>query len=129
MVTKEQVEAALNSVTDPCSLVAGVRAGLVDMGLVTGIALDETPGRTTVRVRIGLTEPSCLMGHAFVPQATQALRDLSGGAEVEVKLDPTLDWDESKLTPAYRARLQAHRAASTYHTSPDFAHKSKLPVL
>jgi metal-sulfur cluster biosynthetic enzyme len=115
MLEKDQVLEALNNVTDPCSLVAGVRAGLVDMGLVSSVDIDgDVHTGFRVHVVLGLTEPSCLMGHAFIPQARAALIALPNVTSVEVKMDYQLPftWNEGRMTPEYRARLEAHRASS-----------------
>ena len=108
-IAHDQILEVLNTITDPCSLVAGVRAGLVDMGLVSSVEVDGG----CVRVTLGLTEPGCLMGHAFLPQAKEALEALPGVSSVEVRLDHHLPftWNESRMTPEYRAKLEAHRAS------------------
>jgi metal-sulfur cluster biosynthetic enzyme len=115
VVSESQVLEALNTVTDPCSLVAGVRAGLVDMGLVSSVEIaGNAHDGFQVRVMLGLTEPSCLMGHAFVPQARAALAAVPNVIGVEVKMDFKLPfiWNEAHMTPEYRARLEVHRASS-----------------
>lgn len=104
-VDEDRVRAAVNAVPDPCSVTAGVPAGLDDMGLVRDVTISGPPGARRVVVAIRLTEPTCLMGHVFVPAARAAVRALPGVTEVDVRLDPDPGWSERDLRPAYRRRL------------------------
>jgi metal-sulfur cluster biosynthetic enzyme len=105
----ERLHAALDEVHDPCSVVAGVPAGLVEMGLVRALEVRDGPGGATVRVAIGVTEPTCLMGPSFVSGARDRLRAVPGVARVEVTLSDDPDWTPLDMSPAYRARLSEHR--------------------
>lgn len=109
-MTRDDVLAALNEIRDPCSCSAGVPAGLVDMGLVRDVGLTASQDGTRVRVKIGVTEPSCLMIAPFANEARKRLRALPGVAEVEVELAHELNWSPADMTPEYRERLRAHRA-------------------
>ncbi|MFJ9179447.1 metal-sulfur cluster assembly factor [Streptomyces sp. NPDC102360] len=110
-LTEADVRAALNEIVDPCSITAGVPAGLVDMGLVSGIRiLDEPEGGRRVAVTVGVTEPSCVLIGSFANEAYTRLSALPGVSGVEVTLDEGLDWNEAKFAPDYRERLTAHRA-------------------
>lgn len=110
-VDEDRVRAAINAVPDPCSVTAGVPAGLDDMGLVRDVTISGPAGARCVAVAIRLTEPTCLMGHVFVPAARAAVRALPGVAEVDVRLDPDPGWSERELRPAYRLRLLEARGA------------------
>lgn len=118
-VTKGQIRAQLNQIVDPCSLVAGAPAGLVELGLVRSLELRETPDGAAVRVRIGVTEPGCMMGASFAIKAREQLTALDGVASVDVELDHAGDWDPADIDPRYAERLAAVRAAkrSTLRTS------------
>jgi metal-sulfur cluster biosynthetic enzyme len=105
-----EVRAALDQVLDPCSEVAGVPAGLSEMGLVRSLEIEESPAGTVVRVAIGVTEPTCLMGPSLAHGARDRLGALPGVARVEVTLS-TDDWTPADMTDDYRDRLTAHRAA------------------
>jgi metal-sulfur cluster biosynthetic enzyme len=85
-VTEAEVRAALDAVVDPCSVVAGAPAGLVQMGLVRALELSEGEAGATIRVRIGVTEPGCLMGASFAAQARAQLERLDGVVRVEIEL-------------------------------------------
>jgi metal-sulfur cluster biosynthetic enzyme len=104
------VRAALDEVLDPCSEVAGVPAGISEMGLVRALELEESAEGTVVRVAIGVTEPTCLMGPSLAHGARDRLGALPGVARVEVTLSAD-DWTPADMSDEYRARLAAHRAA------------------
>lgn len=111
MSDSELVRRTLDSIIDPCSAAAGAPVGIVSMGLLRELSIAPGPAGATVRVTLGLTEPTCLMGYAFVPQARALLAALPGVAAVEVRLEPNAGWSEADLAPAYRALLAERRAA------------------
>lgn len=112
--SEAEVRAALDTVDEPCSRAAGVRAGLSEFGLVSSIDIEPDPSgrgdRVTVVLR--LTEPTCLMGHVFVPQAREALSAVPGVAAVDVTVTHLPGWSEDDLDPDYRRRLDAHRVVT-----------------
>jgi metal-sulfur cluster biosynthetic enzyme len=110
-VTADDVRAALDDVHDPCSEAAGVPAGLVEMGLVRALDVDPSPDGVVVRVAIGVTEPTCLMGPSLATGARRRLEAMPGVARVDVTLSDDPDWAPSDMSPEYQARLAEHRAA------------------
>jgi metal-sulfur cluster biosynthetic enzyme len=109
-VTAADIRAQLNEIIDPCSIAAGAPAGLVEMGLVRDVTLREGPEGAVVRVRIGLTEPGCMMGASFVVHARESLERLPDVDRVDVELEHDCDWTPRDLDPRYARRLQAARA-------------------
>jgi metal-sulfur cluster biosynthetic enzyme len=109
--SEQEVRDALDAVHDPCSEVAGVPAGLIEMGLVRALEVEPTPEGSAVRVAIRVTEPTCLMGPSLAAGARERLAALPGVAHVEVTLSDDNNWMPSAMTPEYRARLEEHRAA------------------
>jgi metal-sulfur cluster biosynthetic enzyme len=109
-VTEVEVRAALDAVVDPCSVVAGAPAGLVQMGLVRALELLDGEAGATIRVRIGVTEPGCLMGASFAAQARAQLEQLDGVALIEIELDHANDWMPRDMDRDYQRRLDAVRA-------------------
>jgi metal-sulfur cluster biosynthetic enzyme len=105
----ERIRAELDRVIDPCSAAAGAPAGLVEMGLVRELSVHEEPGGAAVRLRIGVTEPGCLMGASFAVQARQRLERLDGVISVHIELDHRADWEPGDIAPGYRLRLEAVR--------------------
>ncbi|MER5183722.1 iron-sulfur cluster assembly protein [Streptomyces sp. NPDC002896] len=110
-VTEAQVRAALNEILDPCSITAGVPAGLDDMGLVSDIHVqDDGAGGQRVAVSVGVTEPSCVLIGSFANEAQARLTALPGVSAVDVRLADDFDWTPDRLAPHYRQRLAEHRA-------------------
>lgn len=110
-MTAAEVRARLNAIVDPCSLAAGAPAGIDEMGLVRAVNIKATPGGAVIRVRIGLTEPGCMIGASFVARAHECLEPLPGVASVEVTLEHDCDWTPADLDPGYARRLHAVREA------------------
>ncbi len=109
-VTEEVVRDILNTILDPCSVNAGAPGGLVDMGLVRSVAVEDGPDGFVIHARLCVTEPSCIMGHLFVREARERLGPLAGVAHLDIAMDPSLGWNESKMAPELRQRLEAARA-------------------
>jgi len=109
MIDEARVWTTLNTIVDPCSRAAGAPVGIAEMGLVRQLEVHHSPGGASIRVVIGVTEPGCLMGAAFVNDALKLLRALPGVAEVHVSMDQAFDWTPEDMSPAYRARLEQLR--------------------
>ena len=93
MTTQIEVVERLRTVTDPCSL--GMRApiDIWSLGLVEDIAVS---GRTA-RIRLVLTDPSCVFFRGISEQVTAALRALPDIDAVEVELDTTILWTPDRM--------------------------------
>jgi metal-sulfur cluster biosynthetic enzyme len=104
-----RVRSALDEVRDPCSVAAGVPAGLVEMGLVRSLDVTDDADGATVRVAIGVTEPTCLMGPSFASGARERLLRVPGVARVVVQLSDDPGWSPLDMTPGYRTKLAEHR--------------------
>lgn len=111
MELTDLVRETLNGIIDPCSVVAGAPAGLVDLGLVRHLAVTPAPDGAAVLVRIGVTEPGCLMGASFAIRARELLGAMPGVSTVDVQLDHAADWEPGDIDPAYRLRLAEVRSA------------------
>lgn len=105
------MRAVLNSVIDPCSAAAGAPAGLVEMGLVRGIALSCTADGHDIDIVLCVTEPGCVMGGSFAEEARIRLSMLPGVHQVRVELDGGADWSPRDMTREYRERVAAVRRA------------------
>ncbi len=102
---------ALNGIVDPCSLAAGAPAGLADMGLVGAVAAEPDGGGWRLRATIMTTDPRCMMGAVFLARADAALRALPGVTDVALAMEHAAFWTTSRMTPAYRGRLEQARRA------------------
>jgi metal-sulfur cluster biosynthetic enzyme len=109
VISESDIRAALNTIVDPCSAVAGAPAGLQDMGLIRRVTIEEGEVGARVSVVIAVTEFGCLMGAPFVQEAYDRLLKLGGFEHIEVNLDDKFDWVASDMDPAYQARLDMHR--------------------
>jgi len=108
---KETIYRALETIVDPCSQAMGAPAGLVSLGLVKEVEIEERPGRkASVRVTLCITEPGCLMAAVFQEAAQRKLSSLPGVDEVEVLVDHGHVWDREQMEPEYRLRLERLRA-------------------
>lgn len=87
--TKEQIIEALKPVQDP-----EIRIGVVDLGLVYDIAVDETG---EVKVKMTLTTPACPYGEMLVASVHRAVEDLDGVSRVEVILVWDPPWDPKEM--------------------------------
>lgn len=102
------VRRALDGIVDPCSAAAGEPLGLVDMGVVDEVAVEGG----TVRVRLLPTSPGCLYTPVFQEEIERRLGALDWCGRVEVSFAPAdAVWDEGRIAPAARERLQRRRAA------------------
>ncbi|TDV48664.1 metal-sulfur cluster assembly factor [Actinophytocola oryzae] len=110
MELTERVREALNTIIDPCSVVAGAPVGLVDLGLVRQLTVTPAPDGAAVLVRIGVTEPACLMGASFVVRAKEVLDAIPEISTVDVGLDHAADWTPDDIAPAYQLRLAEVRS-------------------
>ncbi len=109
MISEAEVRRVLNDIVDPCSITAGVPAGLCDMGLIRAVEVSGPVGDQRIGLTVGVTEPGCFMIGPFAAEARARLLALAGVAEVALELDNGYDWTESMMAPDYRERLAQHR--------------------
>ncbi len=100
-----RIEAELDQVIDPCSAGIGKPVGLVGMGLIKDLTLEDRPEGIHVRILLRLTSPCCLMAPSFASQAETRLKALEGIAGVEVVVDPAIDWTPGMMREGYRKSL------------------------
>jgi len=110
-ITEADVMEALNKIVDPCSATMGVPAGMVDMGLIGDVTItDDHLGGHKVRVKFGMTDPTCMLASSFSTSARERLAELPDVTSVEVQLDSSFEWSSEKFAPHYKRRLDEHRA-------------------
>jgi metal-sulfur cluster biosynthetic enzyme len=107
--TEQHVLELLDEVLDPCATAAGVRGSIVDMGLVRRVEVTPTPDGAAVSLAIGVTEPTCIMYHAFARDADRILRNHPGVASVEIDLADYEPWTELDMSPRLQEALAAER--------------------
>jgi metal-sulfur cluster biosynthetic enzyme len=97
-ITEAEVVKALFSVVDP-----EVGINVVDLGLVYGI---EIQGGQDVRVRLGLTSPTCPLGSVIQDEAEVALHlrlPAVRGVDVEIVTEPA--WSPDRMSADARRTL------------------------
>ncbi len=112
-ISSEEVRDALRSVIDPCSKIAGTPLSIVAMGLVPHIAcvdrMHEGEPCTDVHVALTVTEPNCVMYHAFAQQAREVIALLPGVGEIDLKVRPYSMWTEADMEQDARDLLAENR--------------------
>jgi metal-sulfur cluster biosynthetic enzyme len=103
--TIARVEAALQSVLDPCSAANGSNLDVVEMGLVDDIRVAD--GHVTVDLL--LTTPACDMVAYFHESIEEHVGALEGVDSVEVRTDNGFEWTEDMMTEAATRRRAAVR--------------------
>lgn len=93
-----EVIAALSRVLDP-----EIGISIVDLGLVDSLQVDTSGG---VYVALALTTPECPVVSQLGAQTAKEVLAVPGVRRVRVRLDPTLPWDPSRLTPEARERYR-----------------------
>lgn len=110
-VTEDRVREVLNTIVDPCSITAGVPAGMDDMGLIGDIEVSaDGAGGWRIGVKFGLTDATCMLLGAFANEARERLGGLPGVTGVDVTLDHEMEWTPDMLSPDYQRRLAEHRS-------------------
>jgi len=109
MIAREQIEAALSTVYDPCSVQASAPLSVINMGLVTDIAVDASGA---VRIRMRPTSPWCTMIGSIMQGMEDQIRKIGGVGEVTIEIDSGAEWSEADLTPEGRQILEGTRARS-----------------
>ena len=112
---RSAIRTRLETIIDPCSAAAGAPAGLISMGLVGDLIIEEGPAGAHIDLTLFITEPGCMMGAVFQQTAQSELASLPGVGSVEVRVDYTHVWDRDQMTPAYRRRLEDFRTSQLAH--------------
>jgi metal-sulfur cluster biosynthetic enzyme len=107
MPTLSQINRALATVHDTCSVFNGTNLDIVEMGLVHDVEQDGG----TIRIRLLLTDPMCLYLFEMRAQIMAALEPLPGVEAVEVEPVAGKLWWPERMSPAARDRLARLRAA------------------
>lgn len=110
-VSVNDVKAQLRKVADPCSLRAQRPLDILSMGLINDLEVDGK----TVRMKLVLTDPTCLFGGEIVDGIKQAIMQLEGIETVDVGFDADEIWTPDRLSAQAaktfwprRPRLQPH---------------------
>ena len=89
-VDRDAVEAALETVQDPCSLSMNHPMDIVTMGLIENIEIHG--GR--VEITMILTDPNCFFFTTIEKYITDVVTEVPGVTEVDVDISGTTLWSE-----------------------------------
>lgn len=108
-VHEADVRARINAIVDPCSTAMAEPIGIDDFGIVQHVRIDGGE----VEVVLLPTSPHCLFLGLFEEEIEQRLRTLPGVTSVRVTLtDGAEVWDEQRIAPTARRRLQQRRRSA-----------------
>jgi len=88
------IMAALGRVVDP-----EIGISIVDLGLVDSLHIDSSGN---VKATIILTTPECPYARQIGAQAVKEVLAVQGVRRAEIRMDPSIPWDPSRLTPEAR---------------------------
>ena len=94
MPDEASVRKLLDTIHDPCSVRMGSPRGLVGMGLVESIAIDDE----AIRIRLVLTGPGCFFYFQFADAIDVALAPVAGGRQIDVAIDDTVLWTKDRMS-------------------------------
>ena len=93
MSTTAELVDQLRTVTDPCSAGLGAPIDIWSLGLVEEVSVAER----TARIRLVLTDPSCVFFRTISETIAAALRRLPDVDAVDVELDATVLWTPDRM--------------------------------
>jgi metal-sulfur cluster biosynthetic enzyme len=99
---RQEVFAILDGIHDPCSVTLGCPIGLVGMGIVEAVAIEDG----AVVVTLLPTFPDCLFRGVFEEEIEVRLKALPWCRAVTVRFCADIAWDESRMAPEALRRLR-----------------------
>lgn len=100
-LTEDLVREELKKVIDPELFV-----NIVDLGLIYAVTFDEgTDGSTSVNIDMTMTSPACPAGPQLIAQSKQAVSQMDGVGEVEVKIVMDPPWTPDCMTEDAKDQL------------------------
>lgn len=93
--TVEAVRERIRMVADPCSLRAKRSLDVLSMGLISDLEVEGG----TVRMKLVLTDPTCLFGGEIMEGIRTAVGQLPGVEAVEIGFDTEEIWTPDRLAP------------------------------
>ncbi len=99
-IAEETVYEALRKVRDPELMV-----NIVDLGLIYGIGVDESDGKSNLLVIMTMTTPACPYGPELLAEVKNILAALPGAGQVEVRLTLSPPWTPDRMTDDARDEL------------------------
>jgi metal-sulfur cluster biosynthetic enzyme len=85
----------IDTVQDPCSVRMGKPRGLVGMGLVESVTVDDA----AIRIRLVLTGPGCMFYFQFADEIERLLKPVAEGRDIDVGIDDRAMWTSDRMRP------------------------------
>jgi metal-sulfur cluster biosynthetic enzyme len=105
----ERILAAANQILEPCGMAQGLSIGMVDMGLIRSVDLEQRDSRWHVRIRARVTSPDCLHFVYFERELRAAIGAITDIDEINVEWTDGSDWTPDDMSDAVRAQLRMRR--------------------
>lgn len=103
-----ELEEALRSIVDPCSIATGVPISLIDMGLI----LEAERTGSTARVVLQLTSPICMQIGIMEAKIREKFSAIDGVEHVQVHIDHAAEWMPSMMSEQSQIELRRRRPFS-----------------
>jgi metal-sulfur cluster biosynthetic enzyme len=100
---EDTVVQLLDTVQDPCSVRMGKPLGLVSMGLVESVAIDDQ----AIRIRMVLTGPGCFFYFQFADCIAKRLEAIAEGRDIDVVIDDAILWTKDRMNTIPIRRVAA----------------------
>ena len=103
---RAEVEKALGSVLDPCSVFNGTRLSFLELGMIQSL---ESRYTGHIGVRLLLDDPVCIYLGQITHEVREAILTLDGVDSVDVEYSGDDIWTEELASESTRARILARR--------------------
>jgi metal-sulfur cluster biosynthetic enzyme len=101
----EEVQAAVATVVDPCSIATGVPINLVEMGMLLEVALEGDAATVTLCV----TSPVCWQAMNIVDAVQHAVERIDGIERATCQIDAAAEWMPEMMDDRAQTRLRRMR--------------------
>jgi len=99
-VNEAAIREALKQVVDPELFV-----NVVDLGLISTIAIEPVGEQADVRIEMTMTSPACPAGPQLLSAAQKVVAALDGVAKVDVKLVMSPPWTPDRMSEDAKDQL------------------------
>jgi metal-sulfur cluster biosynthetic enzyme len=105
----ERILEAANQVLEPCGMAQGLSVGMVDMGLIRGVDVEQRGSRWYVRVRARVTSPDCLHFVYFERELRATIAAIADFEKIDVEWTEGSDWTPDDMSPRLRQQMNDRR--------------------
>ncbi|PQM26990.1 hypothetical protein CVO77_18665 [Sphingopyxis lindanitolerans] len=103
---RAEVEKALHTVYDPCSIASQSPVSVIDMGMVSGLDLDGD----AVHLRLLPTNLGCTLVPSIMIAIEEALAAMPSVGSVSISIDKETHWSPDQMSERGREMLGRRRA-------------------